>query len=187
MSQWIGLPRLLITTPYYATLAVFLPSSVPPAGTDNIEASIHRKNVKDAKIGDKKSLSDGKSIKVSAVVCQGRSRHVMLRTGGLRWTRASELVWCAVNVTGSKPAPQIAAVHFHLRYASLYQAGDLKPELWWACSGSTQMGNHYKALVKLVNRLPLVIVRASQVKMCLTFRQFSITISRIVSHPTRFT
>jgi hypothetical protein len=39
----------------------------------------------------------------SAVVCQGKTWHRMLRTGGLRWTRASELVWCAVNARGSKP------------------------------------------------------------------------------------
>jgi hypothetical protein len=30
-------------------------------------------------------------------------QHRMLRTGGLRRTRASELVWCAVNARGSKP------------------------------------------------------------------------------------
>jgi hypothetical protein len=39
----------------------------------------------------------------SAVVCQGRTWHRMLRTGGFPWTRASKLVWCAVNARGSKP------------------------------------------------------------------------------------
>jgi hypothetical protein len=43
------------------------------------------------------------AVMESAVVCQGKTWHRMLRTGGLRWTRGSELVWCAVNARGSQP------------------------------------------------------------------------------------
>ena len=51
---------------------------------------------------DKKPLSDGRSIGESAVVCQGQTRQSMLRTGGLRWTKASELLWCGVNARRGK-------------------------------------------------------------------------------------
>lgn len=55
------------------------------------------------KLSDKKSLSDGRSIGESGVVCQGKTRHSMLRTGGLRWTRAFLVVWSGVKARGSKP------------------------------------------------------------------------------------
>jgi hypothetical protein len=43
-------------------------------------------------VGGKNSLQMGRSIMESAVVCQGRTWHRMLRTGGLRWMRAFDLV-----------------------------------------------------------------------------------------------